>query len=71
MSTFVIDWTPFDKLPESTCTCVSGHTFRSHARTVMGPKPSLVSRRPCPACGTIALRRAASDPETMTLKGKP
>jgi hypothetical protein len=70
MSTFVIDWTPFDKYPEDTCTCVSGHTFRSHAKMVMGPKPSLVSRKVCPVCGTIALVRASSDPETMTLEKK-
>jgi len=30
-----IDWTRFDKYPESTCECACGNIFRSHAKVVL------------------------------------
>ena len=60
-----IDWTPFDRFSESTCTCVCDAVYRSHAKFVMAL--GLVARKPCPACGSTALRGASSDPEAMTI----
>lgn len=65
-----IDWTPFDKYPESTCTCPCGAVFRSHAKSVMTPEPHVASRKPCPACGGTRLRGYSSDPELVTIGGK-
>jgi hypothetical protein len=64
-----IDWSPFDSFSESTVTCVNDHEYRSHAKIVFGPKNAaeLVARKPCPTCGTIALRKASSDPESFTI----
>lgn len=45
------DWTASDKYPEDTCECRCGAVWASHAKYVGDPKPSLVTRRPCPACG--------------------
>jgi hypothetical protein len=65
----MIDWTVHDKFPESTCACLCGAVFRSHAKYVM---PSgLVSRKPCPLCGnTTSLRAVRSDPESFTIGEK-
>jgi hypothetical protein len=66
----VIDWSAFDQYPENTCTCECGAVFRSHSRFVMTSR-SLVSRKPCPACGHgDHIRRASSDVEVMTLRTK-
>ena len=62
-----IDWSVIEKYPENTCTCRCGKDFRSHAKFDMS-LPGLVSRKPCPGCGSYRnLFRASSDPETMTL----
>lgn len=52
----MIDWSPFDALPESTCECRCGAVWRSHAKTVVAPLPSwtgscVVARKSCPGCG--------------------
>lgn len=69
MSTILVDWTAFDNLPESICTCVSGHVFHSHAKTTLGLEatltPRLISQRSCPTCGTTELSRASSDSESI------
>jgi hypothetical protein len=67
------DWTKFDGLPESNCTCgcvfaslKDGDfvpTFRSHARFFAGT--GLRSRKPCPSCGRHDnLRQVSSDRES-------
>ncbi len=67
MTTVQIDWAAQDKYPEDTCTCRCGTVYRTHARMIMVPTPNIVARKPCPACGGIALTRASSDPEAMTI----
>lgn len=65
-----IDWSPFDKYSEDTCTCRCGATFRSHAKSVLdGETLRLRSRKPCPACGRDDnLGRICADPEYMTIR---
>jgi hypothetical protein len=67
----MIDWTPFDKYPKSTCTCRCGVRFRSHGKAVFeNNSVALVSRDPCPACGkTDDLTGISSDPEELVLDG--
>ena len=63
-----IDWSNFDAYSESTCYCRCMAIFRSHARFVANPEPGLVSRKPCPKCGsTDHLFRVSSDQETEVL----
>jgi len=63
-----IDWSGFDAFSENTVTCVNDHTYRSHSKMVLGPENlEIVARKPCPTCGTLALRRTLSDPESFTL----
>lgn len=68
-----IDWSTFDDLPESTCTCrcvfaalKDGDeipTFRSHVKFRDG---RLHLRKPCPQCGhTGNIQSARSDPESF------
>ncbi len=63
-----IDWSGFDKYPESTCVCRCGAVYRSHAQYIR-PVGTAV-RKPCPGCGkqddVISVR---GDPETYSLKG--
>ncbi len=65
-----IDWSVFDAMPESTCECRCGATFRSHVKFVTIEPRGLQSRMPCPACGGHAMRRATTDPETETIRGQ-
>lgn len=63
----MIDWTKFNKYPESTCYCRCEAVYRSHAKFDM-TKPGLVTRKPCPACGsTENCRRVSDDPERVTI----
>jgi hypothetical protein len=62
----MIDWTPFDEYPESTCTCACDRTYRSHSKFAINP-PRIESRRPCPDCGSTNPRAARSDPEEFTI----
>ena len=62
-----IDWAPFDKDTENECECMCGAVFRSHSKFVAAD--GIVSRKPCPACGTHSLRASRSGWETMTIKG--
>jgi hypothetical protein len=69
-----IDWSKHDTFPESTNTCRCGAVFRAHTKAVFDPAPGgkarIVSRKPCPECGTYAnLSGSSSDPETMTIRG--
>jgi hypothetical protein len=67
-----IDWSGFDDLPELTCTCRCGASFRSHARTVQLPRGwSLIARKACPNCGGVDMGRASSDVERMTIGASP
>jgi hypothetical protein len=60
-----IDWSAFDEYPKSTCTCVCDCVYRSHAKYVTDQ--GLVSRKPCPSCGSTTPRIARSDPELFTI----
>lgn len=63
-----VDWSPFDKYPESTCRCNCGVSFRSHAKYVMAF--GLLARVECPGCKRKdALRAVYGDTETQTIKG--
>lgn len=66
----MIDWSKFDDCPESTCECLCGSTFRSHAKYHYAEAGAgLVARKPCPSCGEICnLRTVRSDPETFTIR---
>jgi hypothetical protein len=65
-----IDWAPFNRLPEMTCTCKCGAVFRSHGKAVLQPQVLLVSRKPCPACHGHEMGKASGDPETILLTGR-
>jgi hypothetical protein len=67
-----IDWSAFNRFPESTCYCGCGAVYRSHSKiaTVGGAIASLklVVRTPCPACkSSDRIYRASSDVEKVTL----
>ena len=65
-----IDWSEFNKWPESEITCGCGAVYQSHCKFVNEPKRGTVSRRPCPGCGrTDDVRQASSPPERMTIRG--
>jgi hypothetical protein len=66
-----IDWSEFDKYPESICECRCRTSYHSHAKAIReGIEWKLVSKTPCPSCGKADdLRSIRSPPETMTLKG--
>lgn len=64
-----LEWSHLDKFPESTCTCLCGNVFRSHARAVTDPSPYIAARKPCPGCGSTMLQKVSSDPESYTLEG--
>lgn len=67
-----IDWSILDKYPADTCECHCGEVYRSHAKAVLTDDGTfaLVSRRPCPGCGSDrSLRKVSSEPETMTIGG--
>ena len=60
---------PWDKLSVMTVGCSCGNEFRSKAQFDM-EKPTMVSERPCPACGaTEGHHRISSDPESYTVRG--
>lgn len=62
-----IDWSTFDKHPESECGCRCGGVFRSHAK-MQGI--NLVSRKPCPDCGANNnLCRVLFAPESFVIGG--
>jgi hypothetical protein len=48
-----IDWLIFDKYPESTCRCACEKMYRSHSKFIFEDgKPRVISRKPCPDCGS-------------------
>jgi hypothetical protein len=62
-----LDWREHLKYPECTCICFAcKHVFRSHARGVT-PSMMLLTRKPCPACGSHRAARVTSDEETWEL----
>lgn len=64
-TSIVIDWSPFDALPEMTCHCRCGAIYRSHAKGVRADgEIAMISRQPCPQCGSNQnLWKIASEPE--------
>lgn len=62
----MIDWSVFDKYPESDCYCLCGVIFRSHGKFII--PTGLISRKPCPVCGKNDLSRISSDPEIYEIK---
>jgi hypothetical protein len=67
-----IDWTKFDRWPESTVTCKCEAVYRSHSKVVATPGGlTIVTRKPCLRCGQSEgnARSVRSDPETMTIGG--
>lgn len=67
-----IDWSVFDKWPESECECRCEEFFQSHAKCAFLTEAFMLqSRKPCPGCGrSDNLRTVRSEPETMTISGK-
>lgn len=65
----VEDWSYHDKYPKERVTCVSDHSFASHSK-FSGRLVAIVSRDPCPACGTHSLRASRSGGETQILTNK-
>lgn len=66
-----VDWSKFDAFPESACECRCGSFYRSHAKvTDRGLGMVLVSRKPCPGCGSQEghLRAVRSDPEVYEIR---
>jgi ribosomal protein L32 len=60
-TTMDIDQFAFDGTTPGTCACKScGTTFRSHARAAMIPDLHLISREPCPGCGSFKLSHYSS-----------
>lgn len=66
-----IDWSVFDDVPESSCTCRCGTTFWSHVKVLYQAGARAITRKPCPGCGRDNDCRAIrSDPtgwEPMTI----
>lgn len=67
-----IDWSELDKYAEDYCECKCGATFRSHTKFVwidaIGGIGKIVSRKPCPSCGSrVNLRRTTSPPERFII----
>ncbi len=64
-----IDWSVFDGDPENTIECHCGAVFRSHSKYAGKPISRMISKKPCPKCGTnYRLRRISSDPEVWNIK---
>lgn len=63
-----IDWSKIVALPKETLTCRCSHRFRGWAVVnYKEEKPRLVSKDPCPECGSHIMRGARSDPEAFTI----
>jgi hypothetical protein len=60
------DWSAHDNYPKSYCECMNGHPFYSHSK-FSGRRVLIISREPCPKCGTDQLRKTSSEFEPMTL----
>ena len=62
-----IDWSALDRYTEDTCECHCGATYRSHAKYSMADN-GIVSRRPCPNCGSDRnLRKVSHGSEVFTI----
>ena len=61
-----IDWT---KIPwKAECTCKCGEVFQSAAK-YYGLISRMVSKEPCPSCGShVNLRRVSSSPQRFTIR---
>lgn len=69
-----IDWSAFDKLPESTAYCKCGREYRTHVKAIRDANGiTIATRHPCPRCGRADhhIKRVQSDPEEMTIKRHP
>lgn len=63
-----VDWTKCKKEVTTTCMCMCNTEFRSHGR-VDYETLKLVSKNPCPNCGSSTnLRRISEDPEKWTIE---
>lgn len=68
ISSLVIDWSEIEKYPEQIIDCRCGATFPSHAKFV-GVISRMVSRKPCPSCGTRTnFRKVSSGWEPFELR---
>lgn len=64
------NWTGHDAYSEEECDCrTCGHTFGSHAK-FSGALIALVSRKPCPNCGSHELSRIGGEWEHQTIEKK-
>ena len=62
-----IDWSRFGKAVLTTVVCRRCDTaFRSHG-AIDYSTMQMLSKDPCPRCGSHEMRRISSDPEKMTL----
>lgn len=63
------NWKAFESFAKSHVTCINDHEFYSHAK-FSGYLIAIVSKDPCPVCGSQELRSAHSGWEAQNLTGK-
>jgi hypothetical protein len=71
MPSLNIDWSVFNKAPESTCTCRCGTSYRSHVKVIkIDGSFVTISRKSCPNCGKNEgnVYSVQMDPENWTIK---
>lgn len=65
-----IDWTPLDKWPPNVVECRRGHKeYRSHAK-YDAVSSRIVSRLPCPVCGSHEMKRSSIIEATTVVTGE-
>lgn len=63
------DWSAHDPYPKTLCVCVKDHNFYSHGK-FSGRHVQIISRDPCPQCGTHTMRKLTGEREVMSLSQK-
>ena len=66
----MFDWSKIEQYPKQTIECRCGAVFRAHARYSL-IEGSVVTKEPCPGCGSFnTVRAARSDPEVWSVGGE-
>lgn len=63
------DWSWAHMYPKTLVECASGHGFMANSK-FSGRLIAIISRDPCPVCGTHELIRVSSGREAQTLTNK-
>lgn len=63
------NWAAIERFPKLNVYCVNDHLFQSHAK-FSGYLVAIVSKDPCPTCGSQELRSASSKWEQQSIDKK-